>query len=401
MFLAQTCQSFAQQTVNILIARYATDTLGVSAIVMGNIVGLYFGVALAMRPVAGPLITKLNKRNLLIFVYFTGGIVNLGYALFNTTEAFIAFRVIQGVQYSFMGSLTMNIAVDSLPKDKMTSGIAMYGLGGILMQTIGPNFGLWLRDLGSSIRSGAEGVLLGYKIAFFFASAMLAVAVIPLFLIKYDEKRAELVNTDKWYKTIISKHAIPMALVVLFANAANSGYRSFLDPFANEVGIPNIGLFSTTTAIVMLCTRPMSGRIMDRVGVKKVLPPGMAILALALVIISRSTTLPMVLVGAALSALGSGIVLPGLQSMCVQTETASRRAVATNTLYAGIDTGNWIGPIWGGIVVSSTNYSTAILAGIAPLLIALAIFLFFIKGFTNRLKTIAALEKGKENQEPQ
>ena len=388
VFLTQTFQSLSMQSVNILIARYATESLGVSPVIMGNLVGLYFGVALAMRPIAGPMQAKLNKRNLLLAVYFTGGIVNLGYALFHTTAAFVFFRILQGIQYSFMGSLTMTLAVESLPRERMASGVAMYTLGGTVMQTIGPNIGLWLRDLGPKLAPGQEGVALGYQLAFFFAAAILGLAVIPLLLIKYKEEKQAFANTEPWYKTIVSKHTLPMTLVIVLVFTATSGYRNYLDPFANEVGIPNIGLFPTVTAIVLLCTRPVSGRIMDKIGMKKVLPLAIVMMGLSLVVIASSRTLPMILVGAFMSALGSGFVNPGLNAMCMQTETPDRRAVASNTLFAGTDMGSWIGPVWGGMVVNYSSYSTAILSGLIPLSLALLFFLLFMPGFTRRLKEI-------------
>ena len=389
VFLAQAFLSLSQGSVNILIARYARESLGVSDVMMGNLVGLYFGVALAMRPVAGPLQTKLNKRNLLIFVYFTGGIVNLGYAMFNTTEAFIAFRVIQGIQYAFMGSLIMTIAVDSLPKEKVASGVAMYGLGGIVMQAIAPNVGLWLRDLGPKLREGQEGLTLGYQLAFYFAAGILILAVIPLFMIDYKKAtKEEMADVGAWYKNIISRHTIPMTIVVILAGVATSGYRSYLDAFAYEVGIPNIGLFATTTAIVTLLARPFSGKIMDKYSMKLVLPIGMTMIAVALVVISNSRTLPVILIGAVISSFGNGIVTPGLQAMCVQTEAPRRRAVATNTLYAGIDLGLYIGPVWGGVVVSHYSFSATILSGLIPLALALIFFFLFMPGFMRRKKEI-------------
>ena len=384
LFIAQAFMSLSQQSVSILIARYATESLGVSPVVMGNLVGMFFAVSLAIRPIAGPLQAKLNKKNLLIAVYFTGGIVNLGYALFNTTAAFVTFRAIQGIQYAFMGSLTMILAVDSLPREKMASGVAMYGLGGIVSQTIGPNFGLWLRDLGPKLAEGPEGVALGYKLAFYFATIILAVAVIPLMMIRYKETAEKLVNKEPWYKTIFSKHTLPMTLVVVLSNIATAGYRSYLDPFAQEAGIPNIGLFATTTAIVMLCTRPFSGRVMDRVSMKKILPIAMALTAVSIVMISSSRTLPMVLAGAVVASIGNGFVMPGLQAMCIQTETPSRRAVASNTLYAGADLAGWAGPVWGSVVINYANYSTAILSGLIPLGLAFICFFLFMPGFTRR-----------------
>ena len=389
VFLAQAFLSLSQSSINILIARYARESLGVSDVVMGNLVGLYFGVALAMRPIAGPMQAKLNKRNLLIIVYITGGIVNLGYALYNTIEAFITFRVIQGIQYAFMGSLIMTMAVDSLPKERVASGVAMYSLGGFVMQAIAPNIGLWLRDLGPILKDGPEGLNLGYQLAFYFAAGILILAVIPLLLIPYKkETKEEIAETGAWYKNIISRHALPITIVIILSNMATTGYRSYIDAFAYDMGIPSIGLFATTTALVMLVARPLSGRIMDRYSMKKVLPIGMALIAVALVVISKSRTLPVILIGAVISSVGNGFVTPGLQAMCVQTETPRRRAVATNTLYGGIDLGQYLGPVWGGIVVSRYDFSMTILSGIIPLGIAFILFMVFMPGFMRRRKAI-------------
>ncbi|MCL2167475.1 MAG: MFS transporter [Clostridiales bacterium] len=392
VFIAQAFLSLSQGSVNILIARYATEALGVSEVAMGNLVGLYYGVSLAMRPVTGPLQTKLNKRNLLIAVYFTGGIANLGYALFNTAAAFTTFRIIQGIQYAFMGSLTMTIAADSLPQERLASGIAMYGLGGTIMQAIAPNIGIWIRDRGPGLKPGLEGVTYGYQLAFFFAACILAFAVIPLLMLPYKkEKKEETETTGAWYKNIISLHTIPITIVVILINISTSGYRSFLDAFAHQAGIPNIGLFSTVSAIVMVCTRPMSGYIMDHYSMKKILPAGMAMIGLALVVISNSRTLPIVLIGAVFSALGSGFVQPGLNALCVQTETPRRRAVASNTLFGGTDLGLYVGPLVGGAVVARSNYSMAILSGLLPLTMALVCFFAVMPGYTRRQKEIERL----------
>ena len=394
IFVAQAFMSLSQQSVNILIARYARESLGVSDVLMGNLVGLYYGVALAMRPIAGPLQMKLNRRNLLVAVFATGAIVNLGYASFNTTGAFVAFRIIQGIQYAFMGSLTMIIAVDSLPKERLASGIAMYGLGSTVMQTIAPNIGLWLRDLGPKLKDGLEGITLGYHYAFYFAAFILALAVIPLMMIRYENQGKEEGEAGgvKWYKTIISVHTIPMTFVVLMSYISTAGYRSYIDAFANEVGIPSIGLFATVTAIVMLCTRPFSGRLMEKYGTKKIIPIAMLFMGGGIVVIATSRTLPSVLVGGALTSLGNGFITPGLQAMCVQTETVHRRAIASNTMYAGIDMGLYIGPVWGGIVVSKYNFSVTIMSGLIPLALAMILFFIFIPGYTRRRENIETEE---------
>jgi len=384
IFVAQAFLSLASQTTGILIARYATDVLGVSIVVMGSLVGLNLGVALAMRPISGPLQVKLNKRNLLVAVFITAATANLGFAMFNTTSAFVALRVVQGVQFAFQGSLTMTLAVDSLPQERMASGLAMYTLGGTVSQMIAPNFGLWLRDLGPKLVEGPQGTVLGYKLAFFFAAGILALGIIPVLLYKYTKAEGSISNTGVWYKNIISLHALPMTMIIVLSGLSSAGYRQFLDPFSAERGIKNIGLFSTTTALVLLVARPMVGRIIERIGMRKIFPMAMSVTLASLLVISTSNTLPMVLLGAALASLSNAFTGPGMQSMCLQSETRARRAVASNTIYAGNDLSGYIGPLLAGIVAQQSSYSTAIMSGTIPCVLSVICFFLIQPGYQRR-----------------
>ena len=116
--------SIAHFSINPLVASYALH-LGASAFIMGLLTGLFFGVALSMRPVSGPVITKYDKRKLMILVFIIGGVANIGYALFDSISAFIIFRLIHGLQYALVGSLTMTLAGDNLPREKMASGMGI------------------------------------------------------------------------------------------------------------------------------------------------------------------------------------------------------------------------------------------------------------------------------------
>ena len=392
IFIAQAFMSLSNSSVNTLVVRYARDALGVGDVLIGMLAGLFYAVAIACRPVAGPMQTKLDKRKLLLFVYATGGIVNLGYALFNTTAAFVTFRILQGVQYSFMGSLSLTIAADSVPKEKMASAIAIYGVGGAVSQALGPNIGMWLRNLGPTLRDGAEGIALGYQLAFFFAAAILVIAAIPVFMLSFPKQAKEkMATTGAWYKNIISIHAAPMTIVMFFAMMAYSVYNNYLDAFAEERGILGINMFFTVSAVVMIVTRPVSGTLVEKLGMKRVLPTGMVLIGISLLLVGNSTGLPLILVGAFFAALGFGTMQPGLQAVCLQSETKLKRAVASNTLFTGIDLGSFVGPLVSGIVVARSNYATVMLAALVPLALALILFFVFLPGYTKRVNEIEAL----------
>ncbi|MBQ6395077.1 MAG: MFS transporter, partial [Atopobiaceae bacterium] len=126
-FLINTAQQTGQNMMTALVPRY-TNSLGAAASIVGLVGGLFAATALLMRPVAGPSVDYFNKQKL-----YTGAIgvlvlSYLGFAISNNVGMVIAARLLQGCGMGFTGPLGMAIASESLPKDKIASGIGIYSL---------------------------------------------------------------------------------------------------------------------------------------------------------------------------------------------------------------------------------------------------------------------------------
>lgn len=316
VLLANSLLALSHSSVNTLVSTYATY-LGAGPKLMGLLTGMFFGVALALRPVAGPVTTKVNKRLLMIFVFGLGCVVNIGYALFHNITAFVIFRFFNGIQYALIGSLCITIAGDSLPVEKMASGLGVFGIGGAAATSIAPSVGIWLKDFGTAIRD----IDLGFTFVFIFAATALGLALIPCFLMNPDKKsKQELESAGKWYTNIATKHAVAPAVIMMLLVISYSLYNSYMVPFGKELDIGNIGIFFTVLAIMMLCCRPLSGALTDKYGLKKILIPGILIFASSFIVVGSSKSLAVVLVGAFVAAVGYGSANPAVQSMCMQCE---------------------------------------------------------------------------------
>jgi MFS family permease len=116
MLIANAFLALSQNIVNPLIVQYG-GWLGADTVLIGFMSGLYFGVAFLMRPVSGPVITVFNRKMLLILSYALGAIVYFIYAVFQDMGWFIAARILQGIEFSIVGSLLMALTSDSLPKE--------------------------------------------------------------------------------------------------------------------------------------------------------------------------------------------------------------------------------------------------------------------------------------------
>ena len=384
VLLANSLLVLSHNSVNTLVSTYATH-LGAGPRIMGLLTGMFFGVALAMRPVAGPITTRIDTRKLMIFVYSLGCLVNIEYALFHSITAFVIFRFFNGIQYALVGSLCITIAGDSLPAEKMASGLGVFGVGSAATTAVAPSIGLWLKDLGAVMRD----VDLGFTFVFLFAAISLGLAVIPSFLLDPDKKSKEdLAGAGKWYTNIASKYAIAPSIVMMLLIMAYSLYNSYMVPFGEELGVAGIGAYFTVLALGLLCSRPLSGTLTDRFGLRKILIPAMIIFAASFFVVSSAKTLPGILVGAIVVAIGYGAANPAMQSMCMQCETPVRRAVASNTLYIGMDLGLFLGPLLGGFVKDFADYKDVIFIGCIPAVLALVVFLICWPAYEKRIKEI-------------
>jgi MFS family permease len=375
-------------SVNTLVATYTTF-LGALPVFMGFLTGMFFAIALLMRPVSGPMITKIDKRKLMICIFVLGGIVNLGYALFHSIPAFVVFRILNGVQYSFVGSLIMTVAANSLPLGKMASGMGIFGIGGAIGTAFGPFISSSLFSLGEKTLKNES---LGYTLVFLFAAVIMSLAVIPSVLLHPDKKtKADVASTGVWYKNIITVHAIPVTIVMFFLIMGWALYNAYIINLGKERGIGDISVFYLVMAAVLALSRPMSGVLTDRLGVAKVVIPGMLIFAASFIVVGLSKTLGGVLAGAVLAALGAGSTQPSLQAMSMQTEGPLKRSVASNTIYVGMDTGLFLGPLFGSIVYNySKSFSKMFITSAIPVVLSLIAFIIILPIYNRRRRELEA-----------
>ena len=360
---------FSQHCVNSLITKYA-GFLGAGAGLIGIISGLYFGVACASRPFAGPAITMANKKKLMIWVYIAGVVTNLIYAVAGSVGVFIIARILHGLQFAFVGSLGLTIASDSVPREKLGSAVGLYGAGVALAMALGPSMGIALRDW-ATLRWDEAG---GYTAVFLLAAFFMFLAIIPTILLP-DMGTPERGSLGAWYKNILAVETLLPTVFMGLISMSSTMFNAYMVPYAETLGIPNIAIFFTVYALVLLGARPIFGKLADKVDIDKVLIPSLVIFALSFVAVALGRNLAMMLVGAALAAIGYGAANPTIQTLCIRTVEPERRGVASNTQFFGMDLGYFLGPALGGFIVAGSGYSTMYLCiGVIPQVLCLILF---------------------------
>ena len=381
IMLANFMLSMGHSIVNPLVATY-TKYLHASAQMTGFLTGMFFLIAFVCQPFAGPAMTKLDRRKMLIFVHVLGAVANTGYALFHSIPVFMVFRIFSGFQYSLFGPLFMALSGVHLPKSQLTYGLGIFGIASAVAAAVAPTIGLSILNIG--IRIDNEG--LGFTLMFLSASLMFILAIIPTVIIAPDKKtKEEIASTGAWYKNMLTKHAVPPAVIMLLLTVSYSIISVYIFEFAREQGITGANMFYLVLAVSLAVSRPLCGYITEKIGMTRIVFPAIVIFACAMLTIGYSSSLWMALIGAVLAAVGFGASQPVVQTMTLLSETTQRRSVASNTLYMGTDLGWFLGPLLGGFVYANSNYSLMYKARAIPLVLAIVCLLAVIPLYRKRL----------------
>lgn len=370
IFIINLALNMTQFMINALVPKFAED-LGATPIMVGVVSSMFAITAIGIRPVVGPATSYFRNNRLFASAVGVILLAQICYAMANTVEFILVGRLLHGIGMGFLAPLSLSLASDALPSDKIASGIGIFSLGQAVATAIGPSLGIALVNT------------VGYSNTFFIGTAMLSLVMLMILRLKTDEPqrsggfRISLNN-------IVAREAIIPAVIMFFLAGTYSCINSFILIYGLACGVEEIGLFFTAYAVCVMFSRPFSGKIADKYGLDKSLVPGIIMFAVSFLLISYARTLPMFLLAGAVSAFGYGICQPTIQTLCMKIVSKERRGVAGNTNYIGVDLGYLIMPsIAGGIVSLVQRQGGSVVAGystmfqwmLIPIVIALIIFL--------------------------
>jgi DHA2 family multidrug resistance protein len=106
----------------------------------------YIVAAAIATPVTGFLESRLGRKRLFLIAVagFTGASVLCGIAI--SLPEMVLFRLLQGVFGASLVPLSQAVLLDSYPKEKHGSAMAMWGVGVMVGPILGPTLGGWLTE---------------------------------------------------------------------------------------------------------------------------------------------------------------------------------------------------------------------------------------------------------------
>ena len=374
VFITNCFQNIGQHMMNSLVPKYA-NTLGAATWLVGFVSSMFAVTALAIRPLSSPASDSFSKKKLLVFAMALFMVAMFGYSISNSIGMVIAFRLLHGIGSGISAPLCLALASNSLPEEKMGSGIGIFSVGQAISQAIGPNMGLTLQQS------------IGFKPTFMIGGSIMIIALILAARIPENpnEKRLPFkITMDR----IIAKEAVLPGLFMTIITISYATWNAFIAIYGAASGVKQVGLYFTAYAIALLLLRPLAGKLSDKYGFAKVLFPAIVIFAGNLIALSRARTVVGFIIAGVLGAAGYGLCQPIVQSLSMQSVRREQRGAAGNTNYMFMDFGMLAGPIVGGAIVDRLRaagtaevdaYSRMYLIMLIPLALA-AVYLFFFKG---------------------
>lgn len=336
----------ASQLITPIVSKYAMS-IGATMATAGTIVGLMSLAAMFARPFAGLSSDRINKKLIIAVTGAVTGVCMYLYAASKSVEMMAAVRFVHGISFSFSTVALLAFNTMFIPKDKIGEGIGWSVVTTTLATAMGPNLGLWLVDH------------FGYK-ACFAAAAIGTIIPNLCFLAVPNRQEPHVPGKSAKFNVndFISLQIFPFALLTGLFSCCNGIVNSFLALLGDERGIKGVGVFFTAYSVILIVTRPITGKLYDQKGIKFIMYPSVALAALSMLLLGKATSTWIVLLAGVLKALGQGTGAPSIQAHCLKKLGRDKAGVVSSTCYMGNDIGNTVGPAIGGLIASRAGYGS-------------------------------------------
>lgn len=333
------------------------------------IIGMLFG-----RLYSGKHIDQLQPKVVLTIGLLASIITVALYFTIQSLTILMLVRFLHGIAFGISSTATGAIASKIVPESKKGEGIGYYALSTTVASAIGPFVGILINQH------------LGFKMNFIFCLIIIILSFLVSLTIKRlsiksnDQINENNVNEPKGLHKYLQKEALPIAIVAVFVGVAYASVLSFLTAYAEVINlISAASFFFMVYAVSTLVSRPITGKIFDKMGENKVIYPSFLCFFIGLGLLAISSNSVTLLVSSIFIGLGYGTLIPSFQAIAVQASPKDKIGLATSTFYMLADLGAGFAPFILGLLIPFVGYRNLYwLMGV--LIILVCILYYFLHG---------------------
>ena len=321
--------------------------LGASDGAIGVIMGSFAITSMLLRPWTGWAADRWGRRPFMLAGATVFALAPLGYGLGGGVLALVAVRMLHGAGMALYPTAASALLADVAPAARRGEFLGFFGAAGSVAMALGPITGVALMT-----RFGFTGL---------FGASSASALVALLLTLSVRETLALASHAPFTAAATISRPALGPSLVILCLMLTYGAQVTFLPLYAERLGV-NPGIFFLVYALALTVVRGPAGRLSDRFGRRPVAASGLALAALALVVLALGEGALGLALSGALYGLAGGVAQPALMAWCVDVVAAADRGRAMGTFYTALELGIAIGAMSSGLAVARWGFVATFLA---------------------------------------
>lgn len=290
----------------------------------------------------------------------------------------LAIVIVHGVFWSALLSASAAHLTTLVPAGRRAEGLAYWGLSSVFATAAAPPLAFWLMQ-----RGGWTWVCL--------SCCMLNVLMAAIALTLHEpaiEQRPVSFRTG-----MLEWRVLALAVTLFLYTFGYGSITTFSAVYAEAIGVVPKSIYLTTLGVVMLLTRPFSGRLADRLGYRVVLVPSLGLIAIGLVLLTLADSLAALVISASFFGLGFGTAYPVFVAYVMRDIIEARRGAAFGAVLAAFDSGIGAGSIAVGWLIQRFGFPTAFGTAAARSILALPYFVLIDRQLPARLEGTESAER--------
>jgi len=334
------------------------DLLGGEESQVGLIIGIFTISALILRPLIGRELDRRGRRGILLGSLAGITLITFLYGAMSSLMGLFLLRVLHGVAWAASTTAASTLVADLAPALRRGEALGYFGMFANGAMAIGP-------AVGASLARGY-----GFPVAFGVAGLIALLSLAPGWALNEPASVPRIHGG-----ALIHLPALLPSMVMFFLTLTYGSIVSFVPVFVKRIGLGDFaGLYFSVYALFLLFTRPIAGRLYDRLGRRAVITPAVLLVATSLAVLAFTRGVTPLLAAAALNGMGFGSAHPSLMALVVEMAGDRGKGAAMATFTTFFDLGIGLGSILLGIVLQEAGFKVMFLAASFMALAALGVF---------------------------
>lgn len=394
LFIACIITGIVRSFTAAVMAGYAINVLGATVSLAGTMASFVSFGSVAMMIFCGPLGNRVDARRLIAASTILYIISSAGYIWIKSVPLLIICRALTGCGNALFSSASLIMVYRIVPKEKLSQGVAYYGIANQAIQFLGPGIALKIQD--------ASGFSMVFIVSFIASVVSLVIALVlpstaPENTIDTAQEFASerKAGSNRLLDGIICREAwIPAALGFLFPMTYGMQH-SLLAVYADSLGLSAYApLYFLAECIVMIYAKLVIIKYFRNRSYKAVLIYSTVLLIAFSLIMGLFSSPFSLIVSGILFGLGYGILNPVLQTLAVSLAPEDRKGSGSSTYFLCVYASHFIAPVIGSFIADpgklNMGYQMSFAFLVIPCVIGFILGMFNYRELDERLGVSSA-----------